>query len=88
MAVVLFMTLGCLDAKLSLNGEENGAEAVAVLMHCARPMQPHYRQPVKLVAPAHCRSRIARAFQSLSKPIYSFDDGHRLANGLNAPLLT
>ncbi len=36
-ALVLFMTLGCVDAKLSLAEEENGAEIVAVLMHMPGP---------------------------------------------------
>ncbi len=87
-ALVLFMTLGCVDAKLSLAEEENGAEIVAVLMHSARPVQALHRQPGELVATARGHANVGRAVRSMSQVGNAFDDGHRMPNGLMAPLVT
>ncbi len=87
-ALVLFMTLGCVDAKLSLAEEENGAETVAVLMQSARPVQALHRQPGELVATVRSHANVGRVVRSMSQVDHAFADGHRMANGLIAPLLT
>ena len=84
-AVVLF-TLLCADGKLSLSGFELGTEEIVAVVQVAQPFQARPRHVSEPVYTAHQHLRVLQVVRSIADSQASPIDGHRLANGLNAPL--
>ncbi len=85
MAAVLF-TFICADGKLSLTGLELGSEDVAAVVQVAQPFQARPRHVSEPIYTAHHHASGIQVDRSIADSDIGPLRGHRLPNGLNAPL--
>jgi hypothetical protein len=84
-AAVLF-TFICADGKLSLTGFESGSEDVAAVVQVAQPFQARPRHVSEPIYTAHHHASGMQVDRSIADSDIGPLQGHRLPNGLNAPL--
>ncbi len=85
-AAAVFFALLCSDGKLSLSGFELGSEEIVAVVQVAQPFQARPRHASEPVYTAHHHPRAQHVIRSIANVAASPMVGHRLANGLNAPL--
>jgi hypothetical protein len=85
---VLLLTLGCCEGKSLLGGaEDNGTDEVIVLVQRPQSFEHSPSPSEEPVFTGHHRKPSAQVVRSISLEDESPLEGHRLSNGLNAPLL-
>jgi hypothetical protein len=85
-AAAMLFALVCSDGKLSLSGFESGSEEVVAVVQVAQPFQAWPRHVSEPVCTDHHHTRVLHVVRSLAESESNPTAGHRLANGLNAPL--